>query len=52
MAKYKEEVTLKEKRTLWRVYYNSGSRVKKTKPMTADECLAHFKKAYAVSDAI
>ena len=52
MTKYKEEVTLEEKRTLWRVYYHSGSRVKKTKPMTADECLAHFKKAYAVSNAI
>lgn len=45
---YSEEITIEKKCTFWRVYYRWGSRLKKTKPMTSEECLKHFKKCYAV----
>lgn len=44
----KEEVTLKEKFTQWRVFYRWGSRIENTRPLTPDECLKHFRKCYAV----
>ena len=38
-----------EKRfTEWRVFYISGSKMKKTKPMSPDACLKHFRKCYGI----